>query len=208
MTEQPKMIPLEHFEPPEHDLLLDVPDGEVKGIVFYPDSVLKEVSQSVPDDFSQESLDQLISDMAFTMYSLGGVGLSAIQIAIPLRVFICDIFANAPPQKGRPASQLLVAVNPEIGWTSSEKTRIEEGCLSFPGCKESIARPSVVGLRGKSRKGKPFAIRAGGFLGRVIQHEMDHLEGITFIERMEKMRKKFVSGKLKKFRSLVGEDGR
>jgi len=198
MTE---MIPIQNFQPPEHDNLLGCPSGSVEPIEFWPSPVLSGVSQTV-DEFD-EDLDKLVACMATTMYSVGGVGLSAIQIGIPCRVFICDIFNGAPPDKKRPPSQLLIAVNPEIGWTSEEKVRLEEGCLSFPSLKESIERPAVVGLRGYSRKGKPFALRAGGFLGRVIQHEMDHLDGVSFTARMKPFQRQYVMKKMKKFKRGV-----
>lgn len=201
-----QMIPVENFQPPEHDQLTECPSGEIRGLVFYPDKRLKVVSEVVPEDFEADDMDKLIADMATTMYSIGGIGLSAVQIGIPLRVFICDIFANSPRQKGQPGSQLLVAVNPEIGWTSKEKDRSEEGCLSFPGILEAINRPATIGLRGNSRRGKPFALRAGGLLGRVIQHEMDHLDGVTFVERMGGMQKKIVSKKMLKFHRGVRQD--
>lgn len=200
------MIPIDHFQPPEHDLLLDCPDGHVRDFVFCFDERLRQVSEVVPPDFCTDELNQLIADMATTMYSMGGVGLSAIQIGVPLRVFICDIFANSTnpiqaKKQGVPSSQLLVAVNPEIGWTtgSGERVRIEEGCLSFPTVREQITRPAVIGLRGKSRGGKSFALRAGGVLGRIILHEMDHLDGVTFIERMGVMQRKIAWKSVSKF---------
>lgn len=203
-----KMIPIDHFQPPESDQLLDCPTGEIKGIVFHPDKRLKQVSEVVPEDFDADEIDQLIADMATTMYAVGGVGLSAIQIGVPLRVFICDIFANSQPDEktGQMPSQLLVAVNPEIGWTSDEKVRLEEGCLSFPTVHEHIMRPAVIGLRGHSRKGKPFALRAGGALGRVILHEMDHLDGVTFLDRMKPMQRKMASKSMLKFHRGVRRD--
>jgi len=208
-----KMIPIEHFAPPEHDSLIDCPGGEIRGIVFYPDKRLKQPSEVVPEDFDADEMDKLIADMAMTMYAVGGVGLSAIQIGVPLRVFVCDIFANdkpPPPKPGepqqKPKSQLLVAVNPEIGWTSNEKERREEGCLSFPTVHEYLVRPSTVGLRGQSRRGKPFALRAGGVLGRVILHEMDHLDGVTFLDRMKPMQKKLASKSMQKFHRGVRRD--
>jgi len=202
-TETP-MIPIEHFAPPEHDQLTDCPEGEIRGIVFQPDHQLKQVSEVVPDDY--DGLDQLVADLAMTMYSVGGIGLSAIQIGVPLRVFICDILANEPPKKGKPASQLLVAVNPEIGWHSDEQVRLREGCLSFPAVHECLTRPAVVGLRGKSRKGQYFALRAGATLGRVIQHEMDHLDGVTFYDRMQPMQRRMVAKAMLKFHRGVRKD--
>jgi peptide deformylase len=207
-----KMIPVSHFAPPKHDQLADCPDGEVRGIVFHPDTILKMTSDVVPADFDPDDMNQIIVDMATTMYSVGGVGLSAIQIGIPLRVFICDIFANQPPQPRQmggppqPTSQLLVAINPEIGWSSKETARLEEGCLSFPSVREHLSRPVTVGLRGMSRQGEPFALRSGGVLGRIIQHEMDHLDGVTFIERMGAMQKKLVSKAMLKFHRHVRRD--
>lgn len=193
-----KWLPLSQFQPPEHDLLMDCGDCDVRGLYFYPDKRLNHPSEVVPDDFDQGELNKLIGDMAMTMYSLGGVGLSAIQVGVPLRIFICDILW-IQPQKGKPPSQLLVAVNPEFGWKSEEKLNFGEGCLSFPGVVENISRPKEVGIVGKNRMGKPFALKAGGILGRVIQHEMDHLDGVVFTERMGEFQKGSAMKKMTKF---------
>jgi|GEM_PF-532913 len=220
-TPKSQMIPIQNFAPPQHDMLIDCPSGEVKGVVFYPDERLRipsaVITEFAPDgtplpeiDGEPVSIDQLVADMATTMYSVGGIGLSAIQIGVPLRVFICDIFANIhAPDKGgenQSQSQLLVAINPEIGWMSNEKWRVVEGCLSFPGINESVERPSELGLRGFSRKGVPFALRAKGVLGRVILHEMDHLDGVTIIDRVGRMQKKIVSKRMSRFHQMMRTD--
>jgi len=178
---------IEEVRRPDVDLMLDCPSGEVRAIVFYPDERLTQVSEEVPPDFWGDQLNKLLSDMATTMYLCGGMGLSAVQVGVPLRVFICDIFANAPPQpKGMPRSQLLVAVNPTVeALEGSQTVGHPEGCLSFPGVHEVVERPNNAILRARDRHGNAYVLPTGGMLGRVIQHEMDHLDGKTFLDRMK-----------------------
>jgi peptide deformylase len=185
--------------PPRPDLLRDCPEGEVRGLVFWPDWRLKE--PSFPFRGGKDEIDGLVANLVATMYATGAVGLSAIQIGIPLRVFVADIYSETP--RGVQKSQLLVAVNPVIAFTMGPKERKQEGCMSFPGVQEHITRPAIVGLRGLDRHGEPFALRAGGGLGRVIQHEMDHLDGVTFLEHMSPLARRLAQKKLTKFRRGV-----
>jgi peptide deformylase len=192
---------------PTPELLRDAPDGQVRSIVFWPDERLDEVSKPVPADFSSKDLDQLVADMVYTMYLTGGMGLSAIQIGVPLRVFVCDIMANATPVQLREiGNQLLVAVNPVITVPDAEETDSRlEGCLSFPGVHESIERPKQVVLRAHSRKGEVYMLMASGMLGRVIQHEMDHLDGKTFLDRMRPIARNKAKKAVARFHEAVEE---
>lgn len=176
---------IERMKQPEAELLRDAPEGEVRGLVFYPDERLSQVSEVVPPDFIGEQLDKLVSDMVTTMYMCGGMGLSAVQIGVPLRVFVCDITAQGMMVKGN-ENQLLVAVNPVIVVQEGAKTaKHMEGCLSFPGVHEVVERPDDLALRARDRKGTIYTLQTGGMLGRIIQHEMDHLDGKTFLDRMK-----------------------
>lgn len=203
---------------PQPDLLLDAPAGELGTLLFYPDKGLEKPCEPVEE--YDEELAKLVSDLAYTMYSLGGVGLAAPQIGILRRVFIVDVFATRtvdpsyytvpdrfrPPPPSEPLSQLLVAINPEI-MKVSEETELEvEGCLSFPGCSSKVQRASVVWVKGYDRAGKPWALKAAGFLGRAIQHELDHLDGVTFIDRMTPNRRRQAIEKAEKFRGKVLAD--
>jgi len=191
---------------PYHEKLEGCPEGEVKAIVFYPNPSLKKPSENVPRGFAEDpeakaELDKIIANMATTMYSVGGMGLSAVQIGIPLRIFIADVYANDLVEN---KSQLLVAINPEIEFTSTETSKDIEGCLSFPSANEHVVRPSTVGISGLNRDGTKFGIRAGGLFARIIQHEMDHLDGVVFIDRMGRLQKRRVRQKMSKFRRKMG----
>lgn len=193
------------LEPPKHDTLSGCRAGVVHGIVFHPDPKLREVS--LPVLSFGDLLDGLVADMAATMYAVGAVGLSAVQIGVPLRVFIADIYANQPiTSRDGAKSQLLVAVNPVMAYTAGPLEREREGCVSFPGVNEHITRSILVGIRGYDRHGEPFALRAGGALGHIIQHEMDHLNGITFLERMSSLARRMATKRMKKFHQGVKSD--
>lgn len=182
---------IERMRQPEPEFLRDVKLGEVRGIVFYPDERLAQVSEEVPPDFVGEQLDKLVADMVYTMYMTGGMGLSAIQVGVPLRVFVCDITVGSPPAQAKKlGNQLLVAVNPVIVYQDNVKTfRQVEGCLSFPGVHEVVERPYEGVLRARDRQGTLYTLRVGGTMGRIVQHELDHLDGKTFLDRMEPMAK-------------------
>jgi peptide deformylase len=176
---------IERMRKPEPELLRDAPTGEVLPIVFWPDERLNLVSDPVPPDFIGEKLDKLVADMVYTMYMCGGMGLSAIQVGVPLRVFVCDITALGARVPGN-VNQLLVAVNPVIVVPKDVKMVSHlEGCLSFPGVHEVVERPDDVALRARDRRGTMYTIQTGGMLGRVIQHELDHLDGKTYLDRMK-----------------------
>lgn len=180
---------------PKPELLLDAPKSELQSLVFYPDRGLKKRSETVTD-FGDELL-QLVSDLAFTMYSIGGVGLSAPQIGILKRVFICDILAFEKPSPKLPKSQLLIAVNPEIVMASDGKEEEPESCLSFPGVQELVKRPKEVLVHAQDHRGEPWSFEISDTLGRVIQHEVDHLDGITFLQRMSLKARKRALRKIK-----------
>jgi len=199
--------------PPKVETMEGLPKGEVKPITFWPDPSLKDVSDDVPldvwkDDDQRAILHQLIADLVTTMYSTGGVGLSAPQVGIGARVFVCDPVANVKPQPGQPVPQnnLLIAINPEIEVANSEKLRIQEGCLSFPGVLEAIERPATVRFRARDKNGEMYALLASGTLGRILQHECDHLDGILMLERMGELARSYARKKMRKFRKAVMRD--
>ena len=169
--------------PPTPELLLDVPKGEVRPIFYWPDPVLGVPCADVPA--FDEALKKLVSDLALTMYTVGGVGLSAPQIGIPLRVFVVDRLASEEPKAGRPASQLLVAVNPKLWVIDEAQIERPEGCLSFPGVYESIPRPSRVAVKAFNHRGEPWAMALSHDLSQAVQHEYDHVEGVTMLEHMD-----------------------
>ena len=134
------------------------------------------------------AIQTLIDNMAETMRAAPGMGLSAIQVGVPLRVVIAEIPENEEdPQSGK----LYALINPEIVRASREVEEMEEGCLSIPGYVGFIKRPVAVTVKGLNRRGKPVRIEARGLLARVLQHEIDHTEGILFPNRLESPAKLF-----------------
>jgi peptide deformylase len=140
-----------------------------------------------------DSLHALINDMIETMYAAPGVGLAATQIGVPLRVFVADMSV------GRKTGELIVMVNPTF--VSREGTQLEEeGCLSAPGFNATVLRPKRVVLSGFTRDGVPQTIEAADLLARAFQHEMDHLDGVVFIDRLRGIKRDLIVRKIQKLR--------
>ena len=196
----------EEARPPTPESLEGCPQGEVRGIVFYPDERLAQVSEDVPQDFWGDQLNKLVADLVTTMYMCGGVGLSAIQVGVPLRVFVCDIFAQGAPPRGPQKNQLLTVVNPVVKVVDPKDVRTHrEGCLSFPSVSEVVERPDKIVLQARDRFGNAYALPPDGILSRVIQHEVDHLDGLTFLDRMKPLAKKSAMKSIKRFHSGVSD---
>ena len=144
-------------------------------ILTYPDPFLALKAAPVPrvDDRTRE----LVRDMFETMYDASGVGLAAPQIGVGRRVIVVDV---SPVEPGIPP---MAIVNPEI---VERRGTVEgtEGCLSVPGVEGVVARSALVVVRGENERGEPMKFQAGGFLARALQHEIDHLDGILFIDRL------------------------
>jgi len=128
-----------------------------------------------------ESLRELVEDMWDTMYAANGMGLAAVQIGVPLQVLVIQM----PEDEDDPHSgQRVVLCNPEIiKWSGAEEG--EEGCLSVPGWVGDVVRATSVTVRGQTPKGKKVRLKATGLLARALQHEIDHLHGILFIDRVQ-----------------------
>lgn len=189
---------------PAPDMLRDCPSGEVKPIVFWPDDRLFLPSETV--EHFDEELSKLVSDMATTMYMTGGNGLAAVQIGIPKRVFIVDIYANVPNRPGMPRSQLLVVINPSlvVEREASLASLAPEACLSAPGVKGAmVQRYETVNLHGWDRHGNRFFMNCSGQLGRAVQHEYDHLDGIMFFDRMNEKNRGKAIAEAQSFRGRV-----
>ena len=141
---------------------------------------------SITDD-----IRQLVDDMIHTMYAAPGVGLAAPQIGVPLRIFVADISG------GRDPADLLAFINPEF--VERDGMQLEdEGCLSVPGFNATIARPSRAVVKGLDRGGREQVVEATGLLARCFQHEMDHLEGTLFVDRLRGLQKDLIVRKIKK----------
>jgi peptide deformylase len=143
------------------------------------------VSAITPD------IQQLIDDMVQTMYAAPGVGLAATQVGVALRIFVADV------SFGRNPADLLCFVNPEF--VEREGMQLEdEGCLSVPGFNATVARPSRVVMRGLDRHGNAQQVEGTGLLARCFQHEMDHLEGVLFVDRLRGLQKDLIVRKIHK----------
>jgi len=162
-------------------------------IRIYPDPVLKERAEEV-EDFGP-SLWELVDDMFDTMYKRGGVGLAANQVGVLKRVVVIDLDSG---KEGQGKNQ-LVLVNPEIVSAQGEVVA-EEGCLSLPGLYKKVKRAERVVVRAKDREGKEFTLEAEGLLSRAIQHEVDHLNGILFIDRLSPLQRRLALEKYKKLK--------
>ena len=133
----------------------------------------------------------LVDDMVQTMYAAPGVGLAATQIGVAKRIFVVDVSV------GRQASDLLVFINPE--WVSRDGMQLEdEGCLSVPGFNATDARPSRAVLRGLDRTGVLREVEGTDLLARAFQHEMDHLDGTVFVDRLRGLQKDLITRKIRK----------
>jgi peptide deformylase len=158
-------------------------------ILKFPDPKLK--SKSLPVGKIDDNLCQLVRDMAETMYAAPGVGLAAPQVGHLIRLVVIDVTpANQP-------KNLLVLINPEIVSTEGECTW-EEGCLSVPDYNEEIKRKEKVTVRGHDLEGKTIEITAEGLLAIALQHEIDHLNGVLFIDHLSSLKRALYKRKQKK----------
>ena len=167
----------------------------LRQILTEPNEILREKSLLV--EKVDEDLQKLINDMLETMYAAPGIGLAAIQIGIPKRVIVLDI-AQKDGQKNP-----LFFVNPEIIDKSENNLTYEEGCLSVPGQFAEIDRPGKCHIKYLDYYGQPKEIKAEGMLATCIQHEMDHLEGILFIDYLSKLKKTMIIKKLSKQKKAI-----
>lgn len=151
-------------------------------IVTHPAPVLRRKARKVTN-FGPE-LQALIDDMIETMRVAPGVGLAAPQVDAPVRLLVVE-YAEEDEEDAPP--KLYVLVNPELSRFSEETETGTEGCLSIPGFVGDVERPLSVIVKGQNRHGKPVRIQATGWLARIFQHEFDHLEGVLFIDRAEKV---------------------
>ena len=135
---------------------------------------------------------QLMDDMLDTMYDAQGIGLAAIQIGVPKRIIVIDL--SKEKEKKNP----LYFVNPEIFWSSEEGATYEEGCLSVPGQFAEVDRPDKCHVKYLDYDGNKKELKAEGLLATCIQHEVDHLEGILFIDYLSKLKKSLIVKKLSK----------
>ena len=170
------------------DARLKSPRMALREIIILPDKRLRLVSEPVKT--VDAGVRALVDDMFETMYEAPGVGLAAIQIGVPTRIVTADT-AKKDEEK-RPQ----VFLNPEVVWSSEDKASYEEGCLSIPEYYEEVERPTQVKVRYMDIDGKSQEIEANGLLATVLQHEIDHLNGVLFIDHISKLKRDRV---IKKF---------
>ena len=154
-------------------------------------AVLKQVSATV--ETVDDDLRALMDDMLETMYDAPGIGLAAVQVGVPKRVIVMDL---ARGDDEEPAPRYFV--NPEILWASEETQPYEEGCLSVPDIYDEVERPAKVKLRYLDYHGKTVEEDAEGLFAVCIQHEMDHLEGVLFIDHLSRLKRDRAVSKVKK----------
>ena len=165
----------------------------VKTILTEPNNILRKISQPVEKVGKEER--QLMDDMLETMYDANGIGLAAIQIGIPKRIIVMDIGKREEKKEPR------FFVNPVIKNKDQSKSTYEEGCLSVPNQFAEIDRPSKCEVEYLDYNGEKKILKAEGLLATCIQHEMDHLEGILFIDYLSKLKKTMILKKLSKNKS-------
>lgn len=164
----------------------------IKPLIILPDPLLREVSK--PVERVDDTLRRLADDMLETMYDAPGIGLAAIQIGLPMRLLVIDL----AKEDDEPAP--YVFVNPEILESSDERSVYEEGCLSIPEYYAEVERPASVRVKYVDRDGKEQEIQAEGLMATCLQHEIDHLNGVLFIDHISKLKRDIV---MRKFRKLA-----
>ena len=161
----------------------------IRKILTEPDTFLRQKSINV--EKVDNDVRKLMDDMLDTMYAAPGIGLAAIQVGVPIRVIVIDLIKD---EEKKP----LYFVNPKIILKSKNNSTYEEGCLSVPGQFAEIDRPNQCHINYLDYNGRQQDLRAEGLLATCIQHEMDHLEGILFIDYLSKLKKSFIVKKLSK----------
>ena len=162
----------------------------IREILVVPDPILKQVS--TPVETVDDDLRALMDDMLETMYAAPGIGLAAIQVGVPKRVIVMDLAREGEPKAPK------YYVNPEILWASEEMLPYEEGCLSVPEIYDEVERPAQVKLRYLDYNGKQVEEDAEGLFAVCIQHEMDHLQGVLFIDHLSRLKREQAVKKVKK----------
>ncbi|PPJ48005.1 peptide deformylase [Rhizobium sp. KAs_5_22] len=160
----------------------------IKPLIILPDPLLRQVSTSI--ERVDAELQKLADDMLETMYEAPGIGLAAIQVGVSRRLLVIDVSKEGEDK------QPLVFINPEIIKSSDERSVYEEGCLSIPDYYAEVERPAMVTVKSIDRDGKEQMTEADGLLATCLQHEIDHLNGVLFIDHISRLKREMV---IKKF---------
>ncbi len=166
----------------------------IRPILTAPDPRLKAVSKSV--DSVDAATRRLIDDMVESMYEADGIGLAAVQVGVAQRIIVMDLDQKDGKQNPR------AFINPLITWRSEEVARFEEGCLSVPEIWEEVERSANIKAEFLDREGHKQLLEADGLLATCLQHEMDHLEGVLFIDHLSKLKRSIALRKLQKAKRL------
>jgi peptide deformylase len=174
-------------------------------IIEIPDPLLRE--QSAPVESISDDITRLIADMFETMYKAPGIGLAAIQVAVPRRLLVIDLQEPVPSgaegpeeEEGEPVRRPHVFINPEIIHRSDARKTYNEGCLSIPDQYAEIERPDIVRARWIDEKGEAREGEFGGLMSVCLQHEIDHLNGVLFIDHLSRLKRDMVVKKVLKAR--------
>ena len=162
----------------------------IKPIIYLPDPILRQQSQ--PVERVDQDLSSFIDDMIETMYDAPGIGLAAIQVGVPRRLLVIDVAGKDEPRNPQ------VFINPELVATGDEISVYEEGCLSIPDYYADVERPESITVKHLDRDGKERVTEAGGLLATCLQHEIDHLNGVLFIDHISKLKRDMVVRKFTK----------
>jgi len=165
------------------------PGVKIHAIVKYPDPVLAKVGEPITD--FDAGLKKLVAEMFESMYAAQGIGLAAPQIGLSQRLTVIDVSFK------KNAKDKLVLINPEIIETEGKQFE-EEGCLSLPDIREKVQRASRVKVRAQNEKGEWFEVEGTELLARALQHEIDHLDGVLFIERISRLKRELALRKIRK----------
>ena len=167
----------------------------IRKILTEPNKILREKSLKVEN--VDQDIQRLMDDMLETLYAAPGIGLAAIQVGVAKRVIVMDVSRDRDKDK-EPKKNPMYFVNPEIIWKSEKKFTYEEGCLSVPNQFAEIDRPKQCHVKHLDYNGNLKELKADGLLATCIQHEIDHLEGILFIDYLSKLKKSMIIKRLSK----------
>ncbi|MBB5044373.1 peptide deformylase [Shinella fusca] len=168
----------------------------IKPLIILPDPILRQASK--PIETVDGEVKKLAADMLETMYDAPGIGLAAIQIGVPRRMLVLDVSKEGDDKTP------LVFINPEIVSSSDERSVYEEGCLSIPDYYAEVERPAKIKVRHLDAEGREQMTEADGLLATCLQHEIDHLNGILFIDHISKLKREMVIRKFTKAAKLRG----
>lgn len=169
-------------------------------ILQYGHPLLREKAKDITKVSSREK--DLFAAMGETMYAANGIGLAGPQVGVMERIFVLDVDQERSddPKKSVASRRLQVFINPEITWESAEDSPYEEGCLSIPALHREIYRPAAIKIAARDENYEPFEIEADELLARVIQHELDHLNGILFVDHLSRINRALVGGELNRIK--------